>query len=50
LVLCVTAFTYLGIKLDEVWQTGGIVTAAGAVLGTAAGFYGLFREAFRDRD
>jgi hypothetical protein len=47
MALCVGGFSYLGIRLDGVWGTGTLMTILGFLLGTAAGFYGVFREALR---
>lgn len=41
---CIGLGGYLGTLGDEKWHTGNALTIVGFLLGTAAAFYGLFRE------
>jgi F0F1-type ATP synthase assembly protein I len=47
MALCLGLCTWLGSLADARWHTGPFATVAGALLGTAAAFYGVFREVAR---
>ncbi len=49
MAVCVGLGGYLGVLGDEKWHTGNTLTILGFLLGTAAAFYGLFRELGRTR-
>ena len=47
MALCLGLCTWLGSRADVRWHTDSLFTVAGALLGTAAAFYGVIREVVR---
>lgn len=47
IAICIGLCTWLGNWADARWQTDPYLTVAGALLGIAAAFYGLYREVAR---
>jgi ATP synthase protein I len=47
IAICVGGCTWLGAWLDARWHTDPALTLAGALLGTASAFYGVWREVMR---